>query len=115
MFCSDPPAGPAAPTSGLRQRARAALDLAAAFLTLRDDYDVDWDFPEAESDLPAERAPSPDGSAIRARADGHARRHRPPSAVPARRAGSTPPAVVPCLAPLPLRGSAAARLTADRS
>jgi len=94
MFWSDTESAP------LRERACDALRLVSAFLTLEDDYDVDW-----ELDLGDEDA-APAAARPRAAADARRSRPRTPHASPRRlerRAGAPPPAEMPCLSPLPDR------------
>ena len=104
MFCSrcqTPPRRRAA--RRLRERATDALRLLGAFLTLEDDYDVDWDFP---GEGPAGGGVSPAPRHVRVptchafgstNTAGPFRRRASP-----RRPGPPAP-VTPCLAPLPPR------------
>ncbi len=81
----------------LRDRAGAAVRLLGAFLTLEDEYDVDWEFPGGAPGVPGAWAPL---------TDSHPHPHRRPARASrraTRRAGALAPAVTPCLSPLPLR------------
>ncbi len=110
MFWSARQTDRPADLSGLRERAHAALRLVGAFLTLADQYDVDWDFPgdaarvgAAEGDRAASQRARSEARRARTQA------HRSPlvSRSPARR--PAPPArATPCLSPIPLRPHAAA-------
>jgi hypothetical protein len=96
---------------GLRDRADAAVRLVGAFLTLADDYAVDWDFPGDGAPFGGARRDR--GAAQRNRSESrraHTDAHRRPvaSRAPARR--PAPPArVTPCLSPLPPRPHVASR------
>src|SRR6202035_3193050 len=80
---------PSSRTSRLAQRALGALRLTRSFLLLEDDHDVDWEVdPNGHS-----QAPHPHRAPLRA-------------SLPARRAGTLPPANHVCLCPVRAPGTA---------
>jgi len=108
MFCSQPDYEFEPEPLSLRERATGALRLVGAFLTLEDDYDVDWDFPGEASRVASRVADDSAGPPARLRPDTHRSRSLT-SRAPARRPGAPPPAPNPCLSPLPPRPRRAPR------